>query len=212
MKHCMEQKVKNETPKSALKGYKYHTESPFIGQVIQHIENTQYRQAIGHKYQEVLNEDTGELEKQKVFVLGKQKKVDRQEFYKVFNGAIKSFFKLSNSSMDMFEYIMSNIAYSNDRICLLQSDVMDKLKISRTTCYRSTLQLLESGIIAKADTEGCYFVNPTIAFKGDRITLVTQYQMNRDKELSQYEMDTVEYPIDEQDLPGMKDGYVNTEQ
>ena len=54
--------------------------------------------------------------------------------------------------------------------------------MSRTGCYRALLQLLEVGIIAKADQEGCYFINPTIAFKGDRITLIKQYILNKEKE------------------------------
>lgn len=170
-----------ETTKVTLKSYKYHGENPFIDQVIEHIHTKKYRKAVGSKVQEVLNEETGVLEQQKVLVLGKQQTVDSQEFYKVYQGQIKSFFKLSSNTMKLFEYIMQNIPYSKDRICLYQPDVTDKLKMSRTTAYRAILQLLEGGIIARADSDNCYFINPIVAFKGDRITLVTQYIKEQEK-------------------------------
>ncbi len=84
--------------------------------------------------------------------------------------------------MKLFEYIMSNICYSHDRICILPGDVKEKLNLSRSGCYRGILQLLEAGVIAKADQEGCYFLNPTVAFKGDRITLIKQWILNKERE------------------------------
>lgn len=174
-------KEENDT-KMTFKDYIYHTENPFISDVIEHISDKRYRKAVGHKFQQVLNEGTGELEDQKVFILGEQKQVDKQEYYKIFYGAIKTFFQLSKGTMALFEYIMTSITYSHDRICILHGDVKEKIGMSRSVCYRSVLQLLESGIIAKADREGCYFINPTIAFKGDRITLVKQYYMSKERE------------------------------
>lgn len=181
----MKQELNNSTQtetKLTFKAYKYHTENPFISEVIEHISDKRYRKAVGCTYQQVLNEESGELENQKIFVLGEQKKVDKQEYYKVFYGAIKNFFQLSKSTMTLFEYIMTNICYSHDRICILSGDVKEKIGMSRSGCYRGILQLLEAGVIAKADQEGCYFINPTIAFKGDRITLIKQYILNKEKE------------------------------
>ncbi len=174
--------VNKTDTKLTFKDYIYHTENPFLSEVIEHISDKRYRKAVGHKFQQVLNEGTGELEDQKVFILGEQKQVDKQEYYKVFYGAIKTFFQLSKGTMSLFEYIMTSITYSHDRICILHGDVKEKIGMSRSVCYRSVLQLLEVGIIAKADREGCYFINPTIAFKGDRIMLVREYYMSKERE------------------------------
>lgn len=157
--------------------HKYHSSNPFISQLSVVIEEKPVRKIIGSKYQNVVNESTGEVESQKLLVLGEKKIVDKQEFYKIFMGEIKSFFQLSNTAMNLFEYVMEKIQYNKDKICLYKPDVMSTLKISRTTCHRCIVQLLDAQIIAKADTDNCYFVNPNVAFKGDRIALWKEYQM-----------------------------------
>lgn len=172
--------TKSET--KGFKDYKYNSVNPFMEGVIEYITDSRYRQAVGHTYQEVLNEGTGELEKQKVLILGKQKKVDRQEYSKIYKGAINKFFGLSKNTSKLLDYIMDNITYGHDRICILPGDIKEKVNISRAGTYRCILQLLEIDILAKADTEGCYYINPTIMFKGDRITLATQYIVDKGKD------------------------------
>lgn len=173
----------NETTRK-LTDFNYHSQNPFIQEVAQYISNIKYRKAIGSKYQQVLNEDTGELENQKVLVLGDKTTVDKQQYYKVFYGSIKSFFGLSSNSMKLFEYIMEQIAHGKDKICLPLGDAMETTKMPRTSMYRATIQLLDVGIIAKADREGCYYINPTVAFKGDRVRLVKEYVLSeKDREV-----------------------------
>ena len=167
--------------KNTLKDFEYHNMNPYVPAVVEHISEKTYRKASGLKWEQVLNENTGELERKTHLVLGEQKKVDSQEFYKVYNGAIKSFYNLSNKSMDLFDYIMTHIKYGNDRICISSDAIKENKGMSKSTCYRCLIQLLNAQIIAKASTEGCYYINPAIAFKGDRITLVKQY-INSDKQ------------------------------
>jgi len=180
MKQKIENQGKNETTKT-LKDYDFFIENPFIDSVIDHIETINYRKVAGSKIQQVLNHETGELENQKLLVLGEQRKVDSQQFYKLFYGSIKAFFDLSKGTMKLFEYIMEQIGYGKDKICLSSADVEEKTSLSRTAVYRSILQLLNAGILARTNREGCFFINPTIAFKGDRITLVKQYILEKGK-------------------------------
>lgn len=44
-----------------------------------------------------------------------------------------------------------------------------------STVYRSITQLIEKKLLAKADMTGCYYINPQIFFKGDRIILLNEY-------------------------------------
>lgn len=151
--------------------------------VVEHISEKRYRKASGIKWEQVLNEDTGELEKRQNLILGQQKKVDKQEWYKLFNGTIMRFYGLTKATMEVFEYIMKNIQYGNDRICIPPSDIITQTGMALSTYYRCMVQLLNAQIIAKAEKEGCYYINPAIAFKGDRITIVEQYiKENKERE------------------------------
>ena len=166
---------KDSRNKSSIKEFNYNNSNPYLPAVVEHISEKKYRKASGVKWEQVLNEDTGELEKRQNLILGTQKRVDSQEWYKVFNGSIMRFYGLGKNTMEVFGYIMKNIQYSNDRICIPPSDVVTQTGMALSTYYRCIVQLLNAQVLAKAEKEGCYYINPAIAFKGDRITLVTQY-------------------------------------
>lgn len=172
--------------KSSIKEFGYNDINPYIPAVVEHISEKRYRKASGIKWEQVLNEDTGELEKRQNLILGQQKKVDQQEWYKVYNGTIKKFYGLNPATMEVFEYVMKNIQYSSDRICIPPSDVITQTGMGVSTYYRSIVQLLNAQIIAKAEKEGCYYINPAIAFKGDRITIVEQYIRENKERENQY--------------------------
>lgn len=155
--------------------YPYHNVNPFIDGVIESITPTKTKKIAGFKWQDVLNNDTGELEKQHMMVLATRKEVDKREFIKVYKGQFRKFFGLSKSSHQLLDFIMANIRYSNDRIALSISDIREQTGISSATIYRSISQLLERQLLAKADFNGMYFINPQIFFKGDTITLINQF-------------------------------------
>lgn len=156
----------------------YHSYNPFLDEVVEHMVETKRRKVSGWKWQEVRKGD--ELIKEPMLVLGDIKVVDSQEFYKVYIGEIKSFFQLSNSSMQIFEYIMANILYGKDKICLTVNMIKEDKSMTVPTIYRALNQLLDKKVIARADLPGCYYINPKIAFKGDRITIVKQYVKERE--------------------------------
>lgn len=164
----------------SLKKYPYNVTNPFLNDVVTHIKGKKVQKAVGVKYQDVLDHDNGALVKQKMLVLGEKKELDSQLYYKTYYGAIKSFFGLSKSSMALFDYIMQNIKKNNDRICLTVSDIQLELKISHATVYRCVAQLIEANILAKTTFDTCYYINPTIAFKGDRIALVKQFYLKKE--------------------------------
>ncbi len=168
----------------SLSHFDYHSINPFITGVVEQITPSKTRKVAGWKWQDVLNQDTGELETQHMMVLATRREVDNREFVKIYYGQFKEFYGLSKSSFTLIDYIVKNIRYSNDRICLLVSDIIEQTGLSYTTVYRSLSQLLERKILAKAEKIGCYFINPQIFFKGDTITLINQYVKNDNKAVS----------------------------
>lgn len=168
----------------------YHSINPFISGIVEHVGDSKSRKVIGHSFQDVVDKPTGNVSKQKILVLGEQKIVDKQEYTKLYMGEIQRFFGLSKGSLKLVDYIMKNIKYGEDRICLYYPDVKEKLDMIKTTMYASIRQLIKVDIIARASTPGCYYINPAVVFKGDRIAIVRQYTI--DSTPSQYELDTVQ--------------------
>lgn len=165
----------------SLSDFNFHNVNPFIDGVVERITPAKTRKVAGWKWQDVLNTDTGELEKQHMMVLATRREVDNREFVKIYYGQFKEFYGLSKSSFALIDYIVKNIRYSNDRICLLVSDIIEQTGLGYTTVYRSLSQLLERKLLAKAEKVGCYFINPQIFFKGDTITLINQFVKKNNK-------------------------------
>lgn len=169
----------------------YHSANPFISKIVEHIEDSKRRKVIGHSFQDVINDGT--VSKQKILVLGEQKVVDKQEYAKVYMGEIQRFFGLSKSTLRLLDYIMENIRYGEDRICLYFPDIKNKMLITKGVMYSAIRQLIKTAIIARASTPGCYYINPAVVFKGERIAIVKQFIM--DSTPTQYELDTMEEPL-----------------
>lgn len=160
-----------------LDSFSYNSINPFINQIMLHItENKTSATASAVGTKEVLNEKTGELEPMKMLFLKKITKItDHQEFCKVYLGSFKHFFHLPNSAVNLLEYIMTNIQYGSDRICLHVATVVDETGFTKSGIYKSIIKLLSANIIAKADKRNCYFINPSVLFKGERITLINEF-------------------------------------
>lgn len=182
--------MSNKKETTSLQQYPYHSHNPFMEDVVNHINTVRKRKVSGLKYQEVIT-DGGEVRTEPMLVLGDIKEVDKQNYFKLYNGAIQEFFGLSMASMKLFDYIMNNIQYHKDKICLVVSDVMEGCSLSKSTVYRCIVNLIEAKIIAKADNISCYYINPNFAFKGDRITIVKQFV--RKKQQGLIEEDDVPY-------------------
>lgn len=177
--HTAKQDTKMARKKEmSISDFDYHNVNPFLDGVVQQVAPAKTSKVAGWKFQDVLNINTGELEQQRMMVLATRREVDKREFAKIYYGQFKEFYGLSKSSLTLIDYIIKNIRYSNDRICLIVSDIIEQTDLSYTTVYRSLTQLLESKILAKAEKTGCYFINPQIFFKGDTITLINQYIKN----------------------------------
>lgn len=174
--------------------FEYNSTNPFLASIVEHIQDSKHRKIAGHSFLDVVDKTTGNVNKQKVLVLGDQRIVDKQEYAKVYMGEIGRFFGLSKKALLLLDYIMKNIKYGDDKICLYYPDVQERLGLIRSTMYSAIAQMLQAQIIAKASTNGCYYINPAVVFKGERIAIVKQFIM--DSVPGQYELDVMMEPVD----------------
>lgn len=167
-----EEKETNHPKPLSFNVLPYNSTNPFINQVVDSIKTKNSKKTIGTQWREVLDQTTGELKKEQILVLGENKKVDQAEWYKMYNSSIASFYDLPKSCMKIFDFIMKTINFDEDKVCLHPKKLEQELNLSIVTVYKALSLLIDRKIIAKADTPTCYFINPNIAFKGDRILLI----------------------------------------
>jgi len=169
----MKEEKENQKPKElGFNVLPYNSTNPFVQQMVESVETKTSKKTIGTQWRNVLDETTGELKKEQILVLGENRKVEKSEWYKMYYSSIASFYDLPKSCMKIFDFIMKNIPYGSDKICLHPKKLENELDISLVTVYKALALLINRKILAKADTPTCYFINPNIAFKGDRLLLI----------------------------------------
>jgi hypothetical protein len=159
-----------------LTSYKYNSVNPFLAQVMSEFKAKNKMKRVGITTQDVLNADTGELESQKLVVLGKKEYVDADEFAKIFIKNIGFFYELSKSDLKIFQLLLNKVEYNQDIVCVNMQKMAHDLNLAIQTVYNSMAKLIEREIIARADSNECFYVNPKVFFKGDRLVLINEYQ------------------------------------
>lgn len=139
----------------------------------------------------LINQGTGE-------VLGTHittyKKVDNEQFVKLFTANIAMTFDLSSPGIKAFSvllWVVQNKALAKDDVDLdalaleefaeAHSDKDPPLKLSPATFRRGLNELEKAQIIAKTMRQGRYFINPSFIFNGDRIAFTTVIERNSGK-------------------------------
>lgn len=127
----------------------------------------------------LVNQCTGEVKGTSVVTY---KKVDNEEFIKLFSRNIALTFDLTSSGIKAFNVLVwsiQNTAIHKDVVALDQFALTDFLKINPNlkmtlrTFQRGLVELEASQIIAKTLRKGFYFINPNFVFNGNRIAFTT---------------------------------------
>lgn len=127
---------------------------------------------------DLVNTDTGEHHGT---YIGTTKRVDEEQFLKLFTANIAMTFDLKAAGIKAFNvlcWVMQNTAIERDKV-FIDKYVMDDFnevhnkKMSKTVLYRGLNELINTQIIARSQREGEYFINPNFVFNGDRIVFTT---------------------------------------
>lgn len=158
--------------------------NPFLEGMMIPVKGKQIKLSkLGRDDNVLINHGTGE-------VLGTHvttyKKVDGEQFVKLFTANIALTFDLSSPGIKAFSvlvWVLQNQALSKDEIALdaltlddfmqAHKDKNPPLKLSLPTFSRGLAELVNAQIIAKTMRQGRYFINPNFIFNGDRIAFTT---------------------------------------
>lgn len=173
-------KKMNSTPKKfyVTKTPEVFDENPWLKDLAVTIKKGQKITAMGRS-RSIIDASTGEIMGDQ-FAIVQKKVVDKEEFIKIFGGAISGMFALSKAAQDLFKVVLEIYIeqdFMPDRIYLSES-VLKKNGYTRvkSTRLNAINQLLDQKFLARmVDEPNWYWVNPNMIFKGDRLTLVNDY-------------------------------------
>ncbi len=162
-----------------------YKENPFIKELVVPVGKQNIRVSrLGKDDNILVNQATGEVHGTHVTAY---RKVDKEEFVKLFTRNIALTFDLKAAGIKAFNVLlwsMQKKAMEKDLVPLdkwvLEEFLEDAndgrdppIKLSLPTFWRGLAELEKSQIIAKSIRQGSYFLNPNFAFNGDRVAFTT---------------------------------------
>jgi hypothetical protein len=171
--------MKNRSSTS-LTEYSLNKENPFVTQAVEQVNKSivkKYKTASKTGEKAILkafDENTGEILGHTQFV--RQIEVDEEQFTKFYLSNFSAFFDLKPQAIKVFGYILNQLIPNKDEFLFLTDEAQEFTKYKSSTSVRIGLtSLLKNEIIARGRAENLYFINPMVAFNGNRITFAKTY-------------------------------------
>jgi len=170
-------KQRNST---GLTEFQLNKENPFLKQAIEQVQKSivkKYKTASSTDQKAILqayDPNTGEVLGHTQFI--RQIEVDDDQFAKFYLSNFSSFFDLKPQAIRVFGYILNQLVPNKDEFLFLTDECLEYTKYKSSTSVRIGLtSLLENEIIARGRADNLYFINPMIAFNGNRVTFAKTY-------------------------------------
>lgn len=164
-----------------------------------HIEKGEKTLFFSDKRPDLIVDQDGAVKGHTLFA--RKQTVDKAEFRKIFRTSLANWFDLSKAGIRVFAYIAENLEKDKDSFEFDLEACKTFTKYSATNTILSGLsELITNQFIARGNHPYKYFINPTVFFNGNRLTLVEEYEVTDFKELNP-KGTTVELLTDET-IPG----------
>jgi len=167
--------------------------NPFLESMLVPVKGRQVKiSRLGEDDNILVNQSTGEVHGTHVTTI---KRVDGEQFVKLFTSNIAMTFDLSSAGIKTFSLLLWAVqhrALAKDQLDLdsiALAEFLDAhqqkdppLKLSLATFKRGLNELEKAQIIAKTMRQGRYFINPNFVFNGDRIAFTTLIERQKREE------------------------------
>lgn len=165
----------------SIRKHPQYEENPFVENAIREIEitkRTKVQRATNQSViQHVVNQD-GELTGHTAFL--QYIEVDEEKFAKIYLSQFASFWELSKPAIRVFGYIITMIKPNQDRFIFRMDEALKHTKYTHENSILTGLSnLVECKIIARTRYDWEYFINPLVAFNGNRVTFAKTYVKKR---------------------------------
>jgi len=165
---------------SSIRKFNKNYENPFIKQALEQINNNivkKYKSATKTGQSAILqamDPNTGELVGHTQFI--RQIEVDEEQFTKIYLSQFSAFWNLNTQAIRVFGYIMTKLVPKQDMFIFLMEECLTHTNYkNHRSVHQGLSALLEADIIARGPADTLYFINPMIAFNGDRVTFAKTY-------------------------------------
>lgn len=162
-----------------LSNYDKHKENPFLKEAVEQIQHNivkKYKNTGGSSRSAILqaiNSD-GELVGHTSFI--RQIEVDEEQFTKVYLSQFSAFWNLKTQAIRVFGYIMTKLIPKQDTFIFFLDECMEYTGYKgKNSIYIGLASLVKNKIIARGRNDSHYFMNPMVAFNGDRVTFAKTY-------------------------------------
>lgn len=165
--------------KISLLDFAKNKENPFLKEAVEQIQQSivkKYKNTSGTSKNAILqavNSD-GELVGHTSFI--QQIEIDEEQFTKIYLSQFSAFWNLKTQAIRVFGYIMTKLVPKQDLFSFFLDECMEHTGYkSEKSVYIGLASLLQNQIIARGRNDSHYFINPMIAFNGDRVTFAKTY-------------------------------------
>lgn len=168
---------KEQVEKVPYRNKERYDENPFMKELkISLIRKTKSEQ-FGNE-QIIVNQSTGEFEG--VPVMLRKRKVDANQFVKMYISTMKAWLNLSPKAQKMLRCIITQMKPNKDVVHLeLNSEeikMTSQLK-SKVSMYGGLDELIDRHIIAKGKYSDQFYINPNVMFSGNRMVFIDAIEM-----------------------------------
>lgn len=171
----------------SLLDFTKNKENPFLKEAVEQIQQNivkKYKNTSGSSKSAILqavNSD-GELVGHTSFI--RQIEVDEEQFTKVYLSQFSAFWNLKTQAIRVFGYIMTKLIPKQDLFSFFVDECMEYTGYkSEKSVYIGLASLLQNEIIARGRNDSHYFINPMVAFNGDRVTFAKTYVKKASKQI-----------------------------
>jgi hypothetical protein len=163
-----------------IRDFSKNSENPFLKQAVDQVNSSivkKYKTASKTSEKAVLqaiDPKSGEVLGHTSFI--RQIEVDEEQFTKMYLSNFSKFFDLPPSAIKVFGYIMTVLLPKKDMFYFILEDCLLYTGYkAHKSIHQGIAFLLKAEIIARGKTDYIYFINPMVAFNGDRVTFAKTY-------------------------------------
>ena len=169
--------------------FEKNIENPFLKEAVEQIQQNivkKYKNSSGSSRNAILQavNAEGELVGHTSFI--QQIEVDEEQFTKIYLAQFSSFWNLKTQAIRVFGYIMTKLIPRQDTFMFFLDECMEYTGYKgKNSIYIGLTSLVENNIIARGRNDSHYFINPMVAFNGDRVTFAKTYIKKQSNKIKQ---------------------------
>lgn len=176
-----------------ISDFKKNDKNPFMKQAIEEVQRhvvKKYMNSTGQGQRALVaaaDIHTGEIFRTSFI---RRMEVDEDQFVKLYLSNFAAFFNLSRAGIRVFGYFMQAMRPANDMVVFLLDDCLKYTGYkAKDSVYRGLAELVHNEIIARGPNETLWFINPLVAFNGNRVSFTKEFVKKQSSTERQVEED-----------------------